>query len=458
MRSLSFVALLLLTACAPAPAPQVDVTMSRPAESVPGIALPAMQAFAGNPGKPVARSNREIAADFMDLVFHMESGRALPRLSRFEGPITVRLTGAVPTTAPADLDRVLRRFRSEAGLDIGATAAAGASITIEFVPRSTLSQAVPTAACFVVPNVSSLTEYRAQRGSAALDWANLTQRTRVAIFAPSDTNPQEVRDCLHEELAQAMGPLNDLYRLQDSVFNDDNFNTVLTGFDMLVLRTYYAPDLRSGMTPEQVAAALPSLLARLNPAGEGVAGAPKQMSSRPWIDAVAAALGNNASPDRRREAATRMLTIAHAQGWNDSRLGFSHFAVARANVDHDLPTAIAHFSEAGRIWRSLPGGQMHAAHIDMQLGALALASGEYGKAIAFADRAIPVVRQGENAALLATLLMIRSEALNAAGRPVEARAARLDSLGWARYGFGSDAQIYARQSEIAAMAARGRQG
>jgi len=34
-------------------------------------------------------------------------------------------------------------------------------------------------------------------------------------------SPQEVRDCLHEELAQALGPLNDLYRLPDSVFNDD---------------------------------------------------------------------------------------------------------------------------------------------------------------------------------------------------------------------------------------------
>ncbi len=70
----------------------------------------------------------------------------------------------------------------------------------------------------------------------------------MAIFLPGDVSPQETRDCLHEEMAQALGPLNDLYRLGDSVFNDDNFHTVLTGFDMLVLRTYYAPDLRSGMT------------------------------------------------------------------------------------------------------------------------------------------------------------------------------------------------------------------
>ena len=63
-----------------------------------------------------------------------------------------------------------------------------------------------------------------------------------------------MRDCLHEELAQALGPLNDLYHLPDSVFNDDNIHTVLTGFDMLILRAAYAPELRTGMTREQVEA------------------------------------------------------------------------------------------------------------------------------------------------------------------------------------------------------------
>ena len=52
-----------------------------------------------------------------------------------------------------------------------------------------------------------------------------------------------MRDCLHEELAQALGPLNDLYRLPNTVFNDDNFHSVLTGFDMTILRATYAPGL-----------------------------------------------------------------------------------------------------------------------------------------------------------------------------------------------------------------------
>jgi hypothetical protein len=35
---------------------------------------------------------------------------------------------------------------------------------------------------------------------------------------------------------------------------------------------------------------------------------------------------------------------------------------------------------------------------------------------------------------------------------------RLDSLGWARYGFGPEAQVRARMAEVAALGARGRRG
>ena len=53
---------------------------------------------------------------------------------------------------------------------------------------------------------------------------------------------------------------------------------------------------------------------------------------------------------------------------------------------------------------------------------------------------------------------MKAEALEAMGRAEAARAARLDSLGWARYAFGSEAQARARMQEIAALAAQGRRG
>ncbi|KKL12340.1 hypothetical protein LCGC14_2536740 [marine sediment metagenome] len=83
------------------------------------------------------RSNASIADDFLDLTFQLESGRSLPVLTRFEGPITVRVTGAAPASLSGDLDKLITRFRDEAGLDITRVGArSDAAITIETVSRA----------------------------------------------------------------------------------------------------------------------------------------------------------------------------------------------------------------------------------------------------------------------------------------------------------------------------------
>jgi hypothetical protein len=455
MRYASLIALFSLAACAPAPVEQVS--QNRPTADL-STASSAFDTGVGTlRAASVARSNTSIASDYLDLVFRMESGRPIPAFSRFEGPITVSLTGAVPASAPDDLARLLSRFRAEAGLDVRATSGA-AAITVEFLPRAAMQAVVPTAACFVVPRVSGWDEYRASRNTSALDWTTVEVRDRVAIFVPSDTSPQEVRDCLHEELAQAMGPLNDLYRMGDSVFNDDNFQTTLTSLDMLILRTHYAPELRSGMTEGQVAASLPALLLRLNPSGGAANAVARDVEPRSWTQAIETALGQRGSDNARRAAAARAVSIAMAQGWRDNRLAFSYFAMGRVNVRSDVGQAVIAFAQAQRIYQSLPGGAVHVAHIDMQMAAFALASGQADEAIRYADRAIPVVRQAENAALLATLHLIKAAALDLSGRGGEASALRLDTASLARYGFGTEGQVRARTAEISALARRGNRG
>ena len=116
MRLLSLLAVLTLTACMPVQ--QAEVTMSRPTEAGSTTGLATMQAFPRTGILPPQRSNAEIASDILNLEFRMESGRPLLQLSRFSGPITLALAGSVPATAPADLSRLMSRFRSEAGLDV----------------------------------------------------------------------------------------------------------------------------------------------------------------------------------------------------------------------------------------------------------------------------------------------------------------------------------------------------
>jgi len=416
--------------------------------------LPAMNIFPGAQVISPSRPNAEIARDFLDLAFRMESGRIVPRMTRFEGPISVRATGPIPASLIPDLRSLLGRLRSEAGIDISMTGAPQANITIEAVPRAELQRAVPRAACFVVPRVSSWEEFKRARRTPQVDWTTLEQRTRAAIFVPADVAPQEIRDCLHEELAQALGPLNDLYRLPDSVFNDDNIHAVLTSFDMLILRAYYAPDLRNGMTRGEAGVRLLPLLSRLNPAGNQGAVQPRSDTPRNWIVAMENALTGGSSASARRNSAETAINLARASNWRGTRAGFAYYAYGRLQVGSDPALALAAFEQAQEVYRRSPRTALHAAHVAVQLAAFTLRNGDAAGTLRIVGPAIPVARAHQNAALLATLMMFQAEALDMTGQTAQANAVRLDSLGWARYGFGSEEAVRARLREIAALSPR----
>jgi hypothetical protein len=447
MRKVILPICLMLGACV-ASAPSETPTRANTQEQ---SILPQMKAFSAPSPVPSARSNADIHRDFMELSFQLESGRQLTLFTRFERPISVRVTGSPPANLAPDLNRLLHRLRREAGININLTNSASANITIQAVSRAAIRRHLPKAACFVVPNISDLSEYRAAKRSRATNWSALQRRERLAIFLPSDASPQEVRDCLHEELAQALGPLNDLYRLTDSVFNDDNVHTVLTGFDMLVLRAYYSPELRNGMTRGQVAARLPSILSRLNPAGDNLPPRHADATPRAWIRAVQTALGPGARPAQRRVAAEEALKISKAMGWTDHRRAFSHFALGRLNQASDPRFAQSQFQLAEQFYRRTPNTSLHRAYSASHLAAHAVSQGQGEEALALIAPHLATAERHENAALLATLLMLRAEALDLTGRVSEARAVRMDSLGWARYGFGADWAVRAKLREISSL-------
>ena len=436
----------LLNACVPASQPDV-ATRAQFAEST----LPPMKNFGATVPVAPVRSNNDLAIDFVELSFQLESGRKLPVLTRFEEPISVRVTGAPPPTLGSDLKRLISRLRSEARIDISYSTRSDANITIEAVSRADIRRVLPQAACFVAPNVSSLSEYRSARRKPLTNWTTLTKREKIAIFLPNDASPQEVRDCLHEELAQAIGPLNDLYRLPDSVFNDDNVHTVLTGFDMLILRTYYDPALRSGMTRGQVAAALPAILARTNPAGNTRKARFATRTPRGWSKAIQTALGRSISYSGRTGAASEAIRIATAMGWQDHRRAFAHYAMGRVLQTNDPEGAYKHYLAADRFYANSPGTALHRAYAATQLAAYAITKGQGAEALRLIAPHVSTARRNENAALLSTLLLLRSEALELENRHAEARSVRLDSIGWARYGFGADWAVRAKLREIASL-------
>ena len=455
VRSALVAGVVALASCAPVGWPQ-GPEATRASVAAPAGPLPALRRFEGAPRLTVpAQPNGQLARDFMALTFLLESGREVPTFTRFEGPITVAVETfdghPVPPTLDPDLSDLIGRLRREARIDIRRAAPGEmGSITVTALPRAELQRAVPGAACFVVPRVAGWQDYLSKRSGPATDWTTLDTRRRASVFVPADVSPQEIRDCLHEEVAQALGPLNDLYRLPWSVFNDDNTHAVLTSYDMLILRATYDGALASGQDRATVARALPAVLDRINPAGRGPDRVRVAESDPAWTTAIRAATAASGSDRARLRAANRALEQARAAGWTDERLALSLLARGRAAMTVDPEIAIASFLDAGTLYRQLDGEGVAWAQAAMQQAAVALAAGQPGGALAVLDRAIPAAEDAQNASLLATLLLMRAEAVRMQGDGPTADRIRQDGLAWGRYAWGDQA-LAGRAAEVAGL-------
>jgi hypothetical protein len=138
-------------------------------------------------------------------------------------------------------------------------------------------------------------------------------------------------------------------------------------------------------------------------------------------------------------------------GWQDHRRAFAHYAMGRVMQTTDPALAHRHYIEAERYYANTPGTTLHRAYVATQLSAYAITRGDGGTALRLIAPHINTAKASENAALLSTLLLLRSEALELENRHAEARSVRLDSIGWARYGFGPDWAVRAKLREIASL-------
>ncbi|MEO0386073.1 MAG: DUF2927 domain-containing protein [Pseudomonadota bacterium] len=402
----------------------------------------------------VTRSNVTLAQDFLDLTFALESGQQLPGLLRYEGPVRVVLQGASLAPYRGDLERLLGRLRSEAGVDIRSTdTPIGAQLFVEGVSMREIQRVYPGAACFIVPGVTSWAEFQRKAGRNRLRWSDQTTLGITGIFIPVDSTPQDVRDCLLEEIGQALGPANDVYRLADTVFNDDNFHSILTPFDMLMLRTLYSPELRSGMPKQVVAGRLPDILDRINPGGRGV-GAPRRApESRVWKRAIEAAMTRRNAVSARLRAVDDAVAIANAMQPVDHRLAVALMTRGRLSFRTDPARAAVDFASAYQLLRGRFGtDDIRTAQASLHLAMFALRRGDFPQALSLAETATGPAEAGENAVLLSGLLAIRAEAHRNLGDVAAAQSNRLESLKWARFAFGDvDGAIARAEAQLAAL-------
>ncbi len=215
---------------------------------------------------------------------------------------------------------------------------------------------------------------------------------------------------------------------------------------MLILRVLYQPELRSGMSRDEVAARLPALFRRENPKGRGVPAGERYPESRAWGSAIEVALSQRADREDRVAAARLATQIAAEMRPVDHRLAVSLLTLGRLTLRDDKAVAGERFSEAyAASLRRFGAGDLRSAQSGIHVAAIALSAGEYDTVIALADLHAPTARSSQNAILLAGLLSLKAEALLGRGDAEAARAARVDSLRWARYGFGDASGAFARE-------------
>lgn len=81
-----------------------------------------------------------------------------------------------------------------------------------------------------------------------LETDNTIERA-VALIRAEDP-PEMRRSCIHEELAQGLGLLNDSPAARPSIFNDDEEFALLTNHDEMLLSILYDPRLSPGMSAQ----------------------------------------------------------------------------------------------------------------------------------------------------------------------------------------------------------------
>ncbi len=76
-------------------------------------------------------------------------------------------------------------------------------------------------------------------------------KNKATIVIKAETAGLLRESCIHEELTQTLGLLNDDAGARPSIFNDDQEFALLTAHDELLLRILYDPRLRAGMNAEE---------------------------------------------------------------------------------------------------------------------------------------------------------------------------------------------------------------
>lgn len=420
--------------CAPArqaPVPPVQVAVAMPAFPGLGAALPA-----GHTGY----DNASLARLFVSLSHDTEWGARRRHLVRYEAPISVGLEGAGAERHFAFLDGFLGQLAGNSGVEI-ARAAGPRNLHIRLVEGGRFDALLPTAFCVVGQGDVSWEAFAADPSNYGARALLVAERiTQMTIFIPDTAPPYLVRNCLLEEIPQALGLANDFYGLGSSIFNDDAAHLWPTKLDYLMLRLLYAPEMVTGLDRRETEARALVVLDRINPAGVGKPLLPllRQRSLGDWPELIQNVFSRAASEREARDYAEKALIIVRANAPRSAQHCHTLITAGRVLSRPEPRRALQLFERAAQVCDAAHGvSDVRHARIALESACALLRLDRFDAVIALTEATWPVLAAHGQDERLAALYTIQSEAL-AAVEPGSARAASVAKLAveWSAYALG----------------------
>jgi hypothetical protein len=246
-----------------------------PAAVAQPVTVPPVPPPAENEPDP-RMSDERVIADFVIVALGREYAAdqaRTGRLVRWTRPIRVAGMGPRPDIWGRTLEWHMRRLARITRHPIELHPSGEVDLLAIFVPRLT-AEAVAAHADVYRRVFSDEIRYEAQMARIAAGSLNAVCFTSVRVdrdfsisaavaFIPLDRGAAVVRQCIIEEMSQALGLPNDSDDVDPSIFNDHSPYIELTQKDILLLRMLYHPAMRLGMTAEQVRRVGPRVLTDL---------------------------------------------------------------------------------------------------------------------------------------------------------------------------------------------------
>lgn len=194
-------------------------------------------------------------------------------LKRWYGPLRYRLRGSAVTDRDrAEVAALMARIARLTGLDI-AEAREGTNFLI-LITKPEERDAIVAGLEKVSPRFARTFSFWREQRKLICVADNLLSREEpdliigAMVVIGAETAGLLRRSCLHEEIAQSLGPANDHPAVRPSIFNDDGEFALLTRHDELLLRLLYDPRLRPGMTAEEAMPVVRRIARELVPAAD----------------------------------------------------------------------------------------------------------------------------------------------------------------------------------------------